>query len=87
MELREIEFGSQDVSIASEPLDELSHIRLITPGDQNVTHQNLYTLCCNWRRCIFAFLSWEKLRFAVYVKQLPINKRVTMKRWLQKYLH
>ena len=32
MVLREIEFGFQDVSIALEPLDELSHIRLVAPG-------------------------------------------------------
>ena len=31
MVLREIEFGCQDVSIASEPLDELSHIRFFAP--------------------------------------------------------
>ena len=32
MVLCEIEFGCQDVSIASEPLDELSNIRLVAPG-------------------------------------------------------
>ena len=32
MVLREIEFGCQEVSIASEPLDELPYIRLVAPG-------------------------------------------------------
>ena len=32
MVLREIEFGFQYLSIAPEPLDELSHVRLVAPG-------------------------------------------------------
>ena len=32
MVLHEIKFGCQGVSIASDPLDELSQIRLVAPG-------------------------------------------------------
>ena len=64
MVLREIEFGCQDVLIASEPLHELSHIRLIAQGcGVSKTRHSVST----GRHSIFGLSSWEKLRLCRYV--------------------
>ena len=66
MVLREIELGCQDVSIASEPLDELVVLHQVgLPRMWRIKNQ---TLCLNWRHSIFALSSWEKLRLCGYVK-------------------
>ena len=51
--------------LASELLDELSHIRLVAPGCGVIKNQ---TFCLNWRHNIFALSSWKKLRLRGYVK-------------------